>query len=97
MTTDDSQPITRVPVPPPRAPARVDWAGRLETLRGQRVIVANEQGIYRGFYAWSELEIDADGHPWVSVVAEIEWWQHALLGHLPTGIARWPAGAVWLD
>lgn len=95
--TDESQPITRVPVPPPRAPARVDWAGRLETLRGQRVTVANEIGIYRGFYAWSELEVDDAGHPWVLVVAEIEWWQFVLLGHQPGAVVRWPAGAVWLD
>lgn len=69
----------------------------MESVRGQRVIVANENGLYRGFYAWSELEIDDDGYAWVSIVAEIEWWQFTLLAHLPTSIARWPAGAVWLD
>jgi hypothetical protein len=69
----------------------------METLRGQRVYVANEKGVHRGFYAWSELDVDADGYPWVSIVAELEWWQFVLLGHVPLSIVRWPAGAVWLD
>jgi hypothetical protein len=90
-------PSVRVPVPPPRSPARLDWAGRLEVLRGQRVYVANEMGVYRGFYAWSELDTDADGNAWVSVVPEVEWWTFVLLGHSPVNVMRWPAGAAWLD
>jgi len=95
--TDQTRPTVRVPVPPPRSPARADWAGRIEALRGQRVYVANEAEVFRGFYAWSELDEDAEGFLWVEVVPEVEWWAFRLLGHTPLNVVRWPAGAVWLD
>lgn len=80
----------------PAAPtlARADQAGQLETLRGARVILANADGQYGDYRAWSELVIE-DGNPFVDVVRERHWWIWQVTGVQPR-LLRWPAGAAWV-
>jgi len=84
-----------VQIPAPRTPARADWAGRLETLRGRRLAIATTTEVREDVVAWSDLITDDVGALWVEVVQEADWWRFVLLGFIPVHIVRWPAGAVW--
>lgn len=97
MTDRPSRDVQRVPVPPPRNPARADLEGQFAPLRGRRVVVSNADGVHTGWVAWSDLETDKGGDPWVVVCPEREWWVWDILGWEPPTRVRWPAGAVWTD
>jgi hypothetical protein len=91
MSTNRARAVT------PRAPSltRADLAGEMEFLRGRRVVLADFERVWPEYRAWSDLEVDGDGQPWVEVVRERHWWAWDVTG-IPPRVLRWPAGAVWV-
>lgn len=70
--------------------------GRMETLRGRRLILVNEVGSHHDYRAWGELRQSA-GATVVDVVTENEWWNYTKLRLNPRDVRRWPAHAVWAE
>lgn len=89
------QPTYNVPPVTQRGYDRCDWAGRVETLRGRRLILVNSGGSHYDWVAWSELEDDR-GSLVIWAVTEEEWWRHRMLALTP-GPTRWPAAAAWVE
>lgn len=88
---------TPVELPPltVRGYDRADMLGRVDTLRGRRLILINEQGNHYDYRAWSDL-IEVNGVLSVYVVTEEIWWRYVHLRLVPQG-QRWPAVAVWAE
>jgi hypothetical protein len=74
---------------------RADMIGRVEPLRGRRLILVNESGSHHDFRAWGELRRSNLIYV-LDVVTEVEWWRHRHLAMRPEPV-RWPAAAVWVE
>lgn len=85
-----------MPVPVPRSPVSIDLVAAMEgEVRGRPVQISTlarvEPDAYR---VWAGPYV-FEGHEYVEVVLEHEWWRHELMGARPTLVLRWPVGAVF--
>lgn len=69
--------------------------GRMDSLRGRRVILVNEAGSHHDYRAWGELRQSA-GATVLDVVSEVDWWRSINLAMHPD-VLRWPASAAWVE
>lgn len=87
---------TDLPAPTLRNWDRADLLGRVESLRGRRLILVNSTGSHHDYRAWGEIRASA-GAIVLDAVSEEDWWRYRHLAMRPRRVLRWPAAACWVE